>query len=75
MIVGETGQGQIIANGLAAVLLGYDVIDLEVEIIKFLRHLAVLTPTTCPLPHDLFERPPHESLGTALGFLEDLASF
>jgi hypothetical protein len=59
MVVGETGEGEIARDGLAAVLFGDDMIDLEREFIIALRHAAVFTASMSTCPNELGKRPFH----------------
>ncbi len=50
-IAGRTGERQISLLGLAAMLLGDNMIDLKRKRKNGLRKPAVFTPVLCPVPH------------------------
>jgi len=54
-VAAQASDGQILANRLAAMLLGDDVIELEREKMICLRQLTILTEAVRPVSHRLFE--------------------
>jgi len=75
VIAREAGQREVSRDRLAAVLLGDDVVDFEIELIALLRHLAILAQAPGAVPDVLKERSFHGRSGVASGLFEGLAGF
>lgn len=53
--VAQTAECKIVWNGLPAVLLGDDMVDLKWPRMHRLRHAAVLADPVCPTPNEFFQ--------------------
>src|SRR5262245_32224826 len=66
VVAREAGQGQVAGNGLTAVLLGDNVVDLERQRGELLGEPAVLAAVACPPAHQVRERWVHTAQEEAL---------
>jgi hypothetical protein len=55
IVARETGESQVLSPGRTTVLTRNDMVNLKGKRIEILRHTAIFTASTSPLPHLLYE--------------------